>query len=221
MIADDFLAFMFGVKPLLNDLYAASKILEEMEESRMELEVIVFRANSHIVYKDTVVSTPLGAYKVSGKYEISYVVKFSASDSASRWLSRLGLVNPGEIAWELTPWSFVLDWFASFSEVVSQSTAIIGLHFLTGTKTVTHTQEIKKIGSEPGNFGMGTALSWGPELSGFSGVFIDGSFIHETKDRSVLTELPGFTNELFIKDPLSQTHVAEAIALTVQKLMKR
>ena len=42
-------------------------------------------------------------------------------------LQQLGLLNPASIAWELVPYSFVLDWFSNIGQVLGQFTAFAGL----------------------------------------------------------------------------------------------
>lgn len=44
-------------------------------------------------------------------------------------LQKLGLLNPASIAWELTPWSFMVDWFGNIGDVIDEWTAYAGLKF--------------------------------------------------------------------------------------------
>lgn len=41
--------------------------------------------------------------------------------------NRLGLINPAAIAWELVPFSFVVDWFIKFGDCISGFTDLAGL----------------------------------------------------------------------------------------------
>jgi hypothetical protein len=41
--------------------------------------------------------------------------------------NKLGFVNPGVIAWELVPFSFVIDWFVPVGNFLSQWTDFVGL----------------------------------------------------------------------------------------------
>lgn len=41
--------------------------------------------------------------------------------------NRLGLVNPIVVAWELVPFSFVVDWFTKFGDVLDSYTDLVGL----------------------------------------------------------------------------------------------
>jgi len=41
-------------------------------------------------------------------------------------LSQLGLVNPASLAWELVPFSFVVDWFANVGDFLASFTDTVG-----------------------------------------------------------------------------------------------
>jgi hypothetical protein len=41
--------------------------------------------------------------------------------------SRLGLINPASVAWELVPFSFVVDWFTGFGSYLDSFTELAGL----------------------------------------------------------------------------------------------
>jgi len=51
--------------------------------------------------------------------------------------SAVGLTNPFEIAWELVPFSFLVDWLVPVGNVLGALTADSGLHFMGGTLTRT------------------------------------------------------------------------------------
>jgi hypothetical protein len=49
--------------------------------------------------------------------------------------NRLGVINPLAIAWELYPFSFVIDWFVPIGSVLTAATATAGLEFVSGHTT--------------------------------------------------------------------------------------
>lgn len=67
-------------------------------------------------------------------------------------LNQLGLLNPATIAWELVPYSFVLDWFSNIGQVLGQFTAFAGLDTSRVSWTFRSQANIKKwITYLPGN----------------------------------------------------------------------
>jgi hypothetical protein len=49
--------------------------------------------------------------------------------------NKLGFVNPAVIAWELVPFSFVVDWFVPVGNFLSQWTDFVGLSLQNGYTT--------------------------------------------------------------------------------------
>lgn len=61
-------------------------------------------------------STRRRARSSSGYTKSGVVAEFSTA-SANRF-SKLGLMNPAEIAWDLVPFSFVIDWFIPVGDII-------------------------------------------------------------------------------------------------------
>lgn len=51
-------------------------------------------------------------------------------------LQSLGVINPASVAWELTPWSFAIDWFVPVGATLEAMTATVGLSFYGGQTTL-------------------------------------------------------------------------------------
>jgi len=216
-IADNYLAFKFGVEPLLKDMYSLGELLAEMDMSE-DGEWLAFRANNKFFFEDVEFKTPRGTFRTSGMIEISYVVKYTVSESTARYLNRIGLVNPAEIAWEMLPWSFVIDWVVPVQKWIASGSTELGIQFKTGTRKILFQHSIEQVSTDPGSSTLFNPMTWaggtGTKVGGFS-----GSFTRESKRRTVLTELP-WAPPPGVRDPLSLTHLFEALALLVQKLFK-
>lgn len=220
-IADDLLAFEFGVLPLLSDASALGKKIAQWETSDGDL---VFRVNGHVP-----ISFPIGDnsdFMFNGVCEISYVVKLDVDFGASRYLSELGLINPAEIAWEIMPWSFVVDWFLPVQSWIESLSSQIGLRFKTGTCKTRLLGTLTSSGS--GSTTMPRDLTvgdiWGSnDVNDFhyDGGFVsvqNGNFSVLFKDRRVLTSIPEMDRLVLRNAPFSLTHVIESIALIVQRM---
>jgi len=210
--SSDFLAFQYGVKPLLSDAYGIGSSLARLTETDATDKIVV---RSSITRKDESVTkgtTSNGSQvirRVHCKVTVSYVLEYKLKNGALANLQSLGLVNPAEIAWEVLPWSFVVDWFIPVSNYIHSFSADFGLEFVTGTRvetlTTRYTTEI--FGKCPESI-VGAARDYE--------VVASGSKQTESKIRIVLTEppvpyLPSF------KSPFSTTHVLNSIALLLQQ----
>lgn len=66
------------------------------------------------------------------------------ADEFKRSLDGWGLLNPFEIAWEVVPYSFCVDWIIPVGNTLSSITATAGLEFESGYSSTTHSFEYKR-----------------------------------------------------------------------------
>lgn len=121
-VANIHLEILFGWTPLLSDIHAASTSVIETADVHTFV-----RASAHTH----------GAVKVGfDSYATRSRVTYSTSVSIRNpnlWLAeRAGLLNPVTVAWDLVPWSFVVNMFVNVNQLVQQITDFAGLTF-TGT----------------------------------------------------------------------------------------
>lgn len=117
------LAFHFGVEPLIKDLYAL-------------FERYNFKHPPRIV-----TSTSKGSWRYDnlpgGNYVWQEMESWNALVRISAWvdtdkplmanLAQFGFLNPASVAWELTPLSFVVDWFYPVGQLIASMTDLVGL----------------------------------------------------------------------------------------------
>lgn len=216
-IADDFLAFKFGVEPLLSDVYQLGVRIAEWTTSD-DNDWFAFRVNGRFYLENEVISTPYGSYTVSGMVEISYTAKYAITDGSARLLSELGLVNPAEIAWEMLPWSFVIDWIVPVSDWLESHTDEVGIEFQTGTRKIRKILSVTSSSNNQGTQSLVSPLTWTGGADDKQALF-SGNFSLEFKDRQKLSSLPSAAC-VPIKNPMSLTHLFEALALSVQRLFR-
>lgn len=134
----------------------------------------------------------------SAKVRIDYVV----GDKALADLSRLGLLNPLEVAWDLVPYSFVIDWFVPVSGYIQAFTADAGLSFLGGSITescVTEVLATYKPQMHPDYERSGEGTAYNRRFS---------------FNRGVYNTPPGLPNPLYsISYPKSMTQALQALSL--------
>lgn len=144
--------------------------------------------------------------QMSGTQYAFVRLDYELSSPALAVFSSLGLTNPLEIAWELVPYSFVVDWFLPVGSWLSSLDADFGWRFLGGS----HTEGYEYL--QQGN-GVEIRRDLHPsddseEAYGFvRSTQRNFSFVRSIYSSSPLPRFPG------LKNPLSAGHVANALAL--------
>lgn len=206
-IARGWLELVYGWKPLLSDIYGTAETLAQknVKEVRNRLVSSVTRVS------ETSGSLPdfhYGGRHVARsrmRYIVKYTVYYSTSE-VNHTLAQIGLTNPALIAWELTPWSFVVDWFVPIGNYISTWDATNGLTFEKGCRTT-----FKEFTHNSIRYG-GASANW-PDLGSFKTI---GSCTYSRKDitvsRTAISSFPPSQLPSF-KNPLSATHFLNALAL--------
>lgn len=209
-LANDTLAFLFGAKPLIQDIYGIGTELHKKAASRGDLVEVGASAKKEQRIQTTINGVE---YDVFIQTKVKYKLKYLISNPAAYELQNLGLVNPAELLWEKLPWSFVIDWVWPIGSWIRGITNTVGLSFQTGSRVVTQTISIKsKIDS------IDVYPPWwaGQEVRIQRG---KGVFVVNRKNRQILTASPENILPAF-KNPLSVTHIIEALALFRQQLRR-
>lgn len=129
--ADLWLELHFGWSPLCQDIYNTVEAIGARNQETF---------SRHIKVKGKKISLNKNSYqKISGtesdfiRYSIAGYIRGSCSavltvDNPNAALAqRLGLVNPASVAWELIPFSFVVDWFSNVGAFLGQYSSLVGM----------------------------------------------------------------------------------------------
>lgn len=115
-LANKWLWYSYGVKPLIDDLYNASKVFVR----EVPGELITEKGYAG----DTVKSWP-DSYEHHCNVKVSAYVRVT---NPNLWLAnQLGLINPVQMVNEGIMFSFVIDWFSNWSDWLQQLTDFVGL----------------------------------------------------------------------------------------------
>lgn len=102
-VSSAYLQTVFGALPLINDVFEAAKAFE----SKCTVRTHRFRASVR-VGKECESSAHPNAFVGMGERKRRILYEMSENISVPR---SLGLANPASVLWELTPWSFLFDYF--------------------------------------------------------------------------------------------------------------
>lgn len=135
--ADEYLRFMYGVRPIMYDVYSLVNGLN------LNTSVPIAEAKSNLL-DDTFTAAKLrnqingqhleGSFKRGIEVSVSYTVPAFFTQAYDAW--RLGLTNPVSLVWELLTLSFVIDWFTGIGDFLDAAFGPpLGLIFLHGYET--------------------------------------------------------------------------------------
>lgn len=136
-LADNILEFEFGWKPLFDDIRTA---LSDFTKAVPPPYVRV--AHKVVVDKFEKVEQAniygMNSYTFEGYFRGSYAAQVQI-ENPNLWLANyLGLLNLPGIAWDLVPWSFLVNMFSNVGSLVNSITNEVGLSITERTYTIGH-----------------------------------------------------------------------------------
>jgi hypothetical protein len=164
-VSNNWLEYHFGWSPLLSDIHGAVDVLQGPSEKR----TIRARASASTYITSTggyPNTPPYGSNATRDWYDYSVRsgLRFTISNPDLWLANRLGLINPATVAWELVPFSFVVDWFVPIGNFIGGMTATLGLSITDGWtsyRTFHQNHDIKlfNLGTLP--YPRGSYFGWG------------------------------------------------------------
>ena len=127
-LGSQYLEMVFGWKPLLSDIHAAAKTVVDLSP-----QVRWVRASAQTYLDYTAIKEiskhSASTLRYSGVVRRSQGAKVTVSNP-NLWLrERAGLNNPAAVAWDLVPWSFVVNMFVNTGALVNSVSDFAGLTF--------------------------------------------------------------------------------------------
>lgn len=191
------LELQYAWKPLLNDIYGTYEDLRrKWRKPYIPLSVV-----RNVKQSDNTLSAGNPSFEGSGTYTCQVKLWYYIKDEDLSTAVTMGLINPAILAWELVPFSFVVDWFAPIGNTLDALDAGVGLNFLSGTI-------VKRI------TGTG-AVVWKGGISGE----IRQSFEYRSIERGTYGSFP--IPKFYLKNPFSSSHTITALALFRNLAFKR
>lgn len=143
------LEYHFGWAPLLDDIHGACDVLKSNPPAQ-RVRTTGKKEQKTVVVAGQYAWSTNGTYKV--KASIGAEVYISNTNLALA--NQLGLVNPASIAWEIVPFSFLVDWFIPVGKFLESWTDMLGYTvrypYNTLLREATGTQEYKQSSASQG-----------------------------------------------------------------------
>lgn len=130
-VGNVWLEYHFGWEPLIKDVHAACTLLSDpLEPSFVKVSGKPQTLRAFIADYGGCSNSSLGKawIELNGKIRSKGGAKIAISNPNLYLANRLGLVNPAAVAWELVPFSFVVDWFVNVSDVINEASDFLGVN---------------------------------------------------------------------------------------------
>lgn len=122
-VANRWLQYQYGLKPLMSDLYGVTDALATKIRDGMYIYV---RSRTTETKFHSQKTGHLGTDVFRVINDIGGVARYKVSDPTMKMVSQLGISNPLLLAWELIPYSFVVDWMFPVGKFLSSLDALNG-----------------------------------------------------------------------------------------------
>lgn len=208
-VAQGWLEGVYGWQPLISDLYGAVDAVRRKSHDQIYRRAVAMgelrkKMRSKGVWPSTGVPYLEWNAEDEYKYTQKYTVYFTVTEPALHETGQLGLVNPFATAWELVPWSFVVDWLLPVGNWIQSWGATVGLTFSHGSQSTSLRYTSRRWAESSRNADRKDVQSnwnyWQGSMSGFD------------MTRGSLSSWPVVSFPDF-KNPFSELHIANALAL--------
>lgn len=119
--SQNYLEFHFGWSPLVTDIGNAVEVLQ----SGIPPPVVTAKASEP--YSGSYLGPSSARDQWTGTVCQGMAARIRVDNPNLYLANQLGFVNPALVAWELVPFSFVVDWFVNVSDFLSSFTDTLGL----------------------------------------------------------------------------------------------
>lgn len=210
-IASQYLAFQFGVKPLMHDIEGIVEALvfrhPEVLRQTARGKMVDSRSSFTTGYATTGFVEAGMRTDIDEELTVRAGVLYAFKGESATSALGVRLSDIPSAAWELLPWSFVIDWFVNVGDVVAGLTAMCTNDLLTQWITISRRQVVtRRITSSR------TTSPWVETIHcGDS-----DRCIYETYSRTPMS--PGSGMGFAMNLSLNRTPVLSAISLLVQQL---
>lgn len=138
--ANRWLQYQYGIRPLMSDVKNSAEALAKTLTEGKVMIVGTKKSTPYRVYSKTAIAREL----VEGTLTMRAKARYVITGPAIKQLSEVGITNPLLLAWELMPYSFVIDWFFNVGTVLSSLDSLNG----TSKLVVNRSYMLEAVGSK-------------------------------------------------------------------------
>ena len=218
-LANNWLELQYGWKPLLMDIDGAMRALAHYQQANDYCMTVRASATKESASTWPVefrnqpaevgvpIPNPWPSIATGERvflHSVRMKLRYKQASALKTFASQTGFTSPVNLAWELLPYSFVVDWFLPIGPYLESLSAFEGMTFLDGSVTyfVRHKDYAK--------VSFNGALAYSPSYDSRVRATYDYEIVSVTREK-----LLGFpsNNPPQFKNPISTTHALNALAL--------
>lgn len=219
-LADNWLCLQYGWKPLLGNIRGVAESVAKYNLANSVVQKVqssdqVTTKTRSPLWCNFTGFPPCGYLTKVKTTNCRFILRYRLADPMLAFLNQTGFTNPISLAWEVLPWSFVVDWFLPIGQFLEQLTSFQGLEFIDGCETWFTRETSFHDTYYNGPSGI-------PDPDPKVKVTLVGNMVVEAikLDRTKLYTFPGMTLPAF-KNPLSVAHGLNGLALLTQAFGRR
>lgn len=135
---NDYLAWTYGVRPLMQDIDAACHKLASLTASRpVAYRAVGYSSQAYapetVVVRELIPGVQLRCTKSEDfELRVKHTLWYTVSDAMIAHASSMGFTNPMSLAWQTLPASFVFDWMFDVGTWLKGFSTFHGLQFKSG-----------------------------------------------------------------------------------------
>jgi hypothetical protein len=221
-VGNAWLELQYGWKPLLSDVYGATEAIAKANNPSGNQNKIFKKVTGRSTRKvEPFIKTnyPIGSGDIGYSYSVAtgicmvscrVGITYTKTSPAVSNLASLGITNPALLAWELLPYSFVADWFFPIGDYLGGLDATLGMAFESGYITTYEKYYSHVFEDHSYKTSSGYKMYYGYSTQDNENI---------TVTRSTLGSFPSVPLPRF-KNPISNSHVASAMALLLQNFKR-
>lgn len=141
--AENWLMIQYGWKPLLMDIHEAISLISALNKRGNGPNAVLRVTASSSKKSETSTTFPVSgeSYRTAGTRNIRvettvrYSLEYRQASRLTDFLQQTGFTNPLNLAWEVLPYSFVVDWLLPIGPWLETLSLWQGKEFVSGSKT--------------------------------------------------------------------------------------